>query len=449
MSEYRPSDEHEESPEEIRGEIVQTRSEMSTTIDAIQQKLNPEVIKAQVQEAVQARVEEVKEHVQEVVQEHIEDAKGQVQDAITERVEDVKSQVHDATIGRVETMVSSVTGSMSGMRGSGNTLLDTIQANPVPTALAGLGLGWFIANRRSGGSGSSTTNTGYRGPTYGADDSSSVGDTLGNVAGTVKERVGQFADDATDRVSTMKDEVGNRMSAMTSQSGNRSGMTGSSNSILDVMKANPVPTALVGLGLGLLIANRQNGGGSTMSAASRGTTYGGGSGDDSSSSPLDALGNVAGSAKERVGQLAGSATDRVSDLKDQAGDRVGAITGQALDSVNTFAGQATDSVSTLADRAQGTVGQAQGGFQQTLQENPLIIGAVAVALGLAAGLALPGTPVEDRAFGETRDNLVGQVQAKAQDTFQKVQQVAQDVQQTATQTAKESAQRQGFAQTGQ
>ena len=225
MSEYRPADEREESPEEIRGEIEQTRSEMSTTIDAIQQKLNPEVIKAQVQEAVQERVEEVKEHVQEIVQEHIEDAKGQVEDAITERVEGVKSQVREATVGRVETLVSNVSDSMSGMRGAqgskgpSNTLLDTIQANPIPTALAGLGLGWFVANRRSYQH--STMNTDYRGMTYSTDDTPSVGDTLGNVAGTVKERVGQFADDAADRVGTMKDEVGNRMSARTSQSGNR------------------------------------------------------------------------------------------------------------------------------------------------------------------------------------------------------------------------------------
>jgi len=447
MSEYRPSDEHQESPAEIRGEIEQTRSEMSTTIDAIQQKLNPEVIKAQVQEAVQERVEEVKEHVQEVVQEHIEEARGQVEDAITERVEGVKSQVREATVGRVETMVSNVSDSMSGMRGSGNTLLDTIQANPVPTALAGLGLGWFVANRRSHQS--STTNAGYQGTTYSTDQSSSVGDTLGNVAGNVKERVGQFAGDATDHVGTMKDEVGNRMSAMTSQSGNHSnnnsGMTVSGNNILDVMKANPIPTALIGVGLGLLLANRQKGGGSTMSAGYRDTTHG----SDDSSSVADTLSSVAGSAKERVGQLAESATDRVSSLKDQAGDRVGAITSQASDSVNTFADQALDGVNAFTDRTQGTVVHARGGFQQTLHENPLTIGAVAVALGLAAGLALPGTPVEDRAFGDARDNIVGQVQAKAQDTFQKVQQVAQDVQQTATQTAKESAQRQGIAQTGQ
>jgi len=451
MSEYRPSDEHEESPAEIRGEIEQTRSEMSTTIDAIQQKLNPEVIKAQVQEAVQERVEEVKEHVQEVVQEHIEGAKGQVEDAITERVEGVKSQVREATVGRVETMVSSVSDSMSGMRGSGNTLLDTIQANPIPTALAGLGLGWFVANRRSHQS--STINAGYQGMTYDTDESSSVGDTLGNVAGNVKERVGQLAEDATDRVGTMKDEVGNRMSAMTSQSGNRpnnsnnnnSGMTGSSNNILDMMKANPIPTALISVGLGLLLADRQKGGGSTMSAGYRDTTHH----SDDSSSVADTLSSVAGNAKERVGQLAESATDRVSSLKDQAGDRVGAITSQASDSVNTFADQALDGVNAFTDRTQGTVVHARGGFQQTLQENPLTIGAVAVALGLAAGLALPGTPVEDRAFGDARDNIVEQVQAKAQDTFQKVQQVAQDVQQTATQTAKESAQRQGIAQPGQ
>ena len=63
MSEYRAGNEHgesNESPEAIQADIAHTRDEMSSTIDAIQAKLNPEVIKAQVQDIVQERVEEVK-----------------------------------------------------------------------------------------------------------------------------------------------------------------------------------------------------------------------------------------------------------------------------------------------------------------------------------------------------------------------------------------------------
>ena len=54
-----------DSPEELRENIAQTRAEMSVTIDAIQEKLDPDRLKAQVSDAVQEQVEVVKEHVRE------------------------------------------------------------------------------------------------------------------------------------------------------------------------------------------------------------------------------------------------------------------------------------------------------------------------------------------------------------------------------------------------
>ena len=450
---------------------------LSSTIDAIQAKLNPEVIKAQVQDIVQERVEEVKEHVQEVVQERVEEVKEHVQDAITEHVETVKTQVHDATIGKVETMVSNVS---DGMRGSDNGILDTIRANPLPTALVGLGLGWFLTNRQhEGAQPAHMSNTyasggmGYGNGQYSTGGSSGAGgshndgpsvvDRLGDVASSAKDRVGQLADTTGDHVSHLADTTGDRMGAFKDQAGNQVSSLGSG--VLDTIKANPVPAALIGISLGWVLMNRQNGGTQPMRTpnmyASGGTTYGngqystGGSSNDGPSA-ADRLGDVASGAKDRVEQLADTTGDRVSALKDQAGETVSSLKDQAGDTVSSFKDQAGDTVSSLKDqagsqvsaitgRAQDTAVQVKSSFQQTLETNPLTIGALAIALGLAAGLALPTTPVEDRAFGDARDNLVGQVQAKAQDTIQKVQQVAQDVQQTATQTAKDSAQRQGLA----
>jgi len=466
MSEYRAGDEHgesSESPEAIQADIAHTRDEMSSTIDAIQAKLNPEAIKAQVQEAVQERVEEVKEHVQDVVQERVEEVKEHVQDTITEHVETVKTQVHDATIGRVETMVSNVS---DGMRGSSNGILDTIKANPVPTALVGLGLGWFLTNRQhegaqparmsntyaSGGMGYGNGQHSTSGSGGSNNDGPSVGDRLGDVASSAKDRVGQLADTTGDRVSQLASTTGDHVGAFKDQAGNQVSSLGSG--VLDTIKANPVPAALIGISVGWVLMNRQNAGTQPMRTpnmyAPGSTTYGngqystGGSSNDGPSA-ADRLGDAASGAKDRVGQLADTTGDRVSALKDQAGDTVSSLKDQAGDTVSSLKDQAGSQVSAITGRAQDTAVQAKSSFQQTLETNPLTIGALAIAVGLAAGLALPTTPVEDRAFGDARDNLVGQVQAKAQDTIQKVQQVAQDVQQTATQTAKDSAQRQGLA----
>ena len=62
-----------------------------------------------------------------------------------------------------------------------------------------------------------------------------------------------------------------------------------------------------------------------------------------------------------------------------------------------------------------------------MQESPLALGAVAVALGTAIGLAVPATRRENEWMGETRDKLVDRAQSVAQDTMNQVQDVARKV----------------------
>jgi ElaB/YqjD/DUF883 family membrane-anchored ribosome-binding protein len=297
-----------ESPGELRVEIEETRVEMSGTIDAIQEKLNPDRLKEQVTSAVQ------------------------------EQVETVKENIHDATIGRAEEMVSNV-----GKSG----LVETIKQNPIPAALAGLGIGWLLMNRQQGASGDrggfDSGRAYYAGggqPSYGR----------GRTYGAGSYGYGQ------------------------------------------------------GPGYG------------------RGQAYygPGSEGDDQS------LG-------DRVGGAAGQAKESVADTASQAKEKVGQFTDQAQDQVGEWGGQ-----------VQYGARQAKSRFDQTLSENPLAVSAVAIALGLAVGMSLPDTPLEDKLMGEARDNVMEKAQATAQETMQKVGQVAQQVQQTATDTAKDAAQKQGL-----
>ncbi len=364
MSQYRPNEETSD-PEEIRRDIEATRSEMGSTIDALQEKLNPDSLKAQVQEVVTEQAEHVKE---------------QVQDAITHQVETVKANVREATVGRVETMVS-------------------------------------------------------------------------NVSDTARSLVGEVSDTARSIVGG----GGNDSNAMRGMSGMSGGTSGAGGSIMDTIKANPVPAAMIGLGLGWLLANR--GGGSAPSPRrndNRFSAYGDSRSYDTSTRYNDSdRHNDGPSVGDRVGGTAQAAGDKLGDVAQGAKERVGGIAEGASERVSNLTDQASERVGAISDRAQHGAQQAKGTFQQTLDDNPLMVGAVAIALGLAAGLALPGTEAEDRMLGESRDNLVGQAQAKAQETFEKVQQVAQEVQPTlvdaaksavqdAKETAKESAQKQGL-----
>ena len=71
-----------------------------------------------------------------------------------------------------------------------------------------------------------------------------------------------------------------------------------------------------------------------------------------------------------------------------------------------------------------------------LQENPLVMGALAVGAGAAAGLAVPQTSQEHEAMGEARDTVVEKAQEKAQEAQQKAQRVAEEVQSAAKEEAR-------------
>ncbi len=294
-----------ESPEEIRSDIAQTRVEMSGTIDAIQEKLNPDRLKEQVTSAVQ------------------------------EHVETVKENIRDATVGRAEQMVSNV-GDSAQRAGSG--FVETIKQNPIPAALAALGIGWLWTKRSGGSSGGQYRPNGGR--TYDAGSQPSYG------RGQAQYGADQEGDDQS---------------------------------------------------LG------------------------------------DRVGNMTGEAKDKVSDVTGQAKDTVTDVASQAKDRVGQFADQAQDQAGKWGGQ-----------VQSGARQAKSRFDQTMHENPLAVSAAAVAVGLAVGLSLPDTPLEDKLLGEARDSVMEKAQATTQETMQKVGQVAQQVQQTATETAKDAAQKQGL-----
>ena len=88
--------------------------------------------------------------------------------------------------------------------------------------------------------------------------------------------------------------------------------------------------------------------------------------------------------------------------------------------------------------------RASQGFNQTFQENPWGVGAMAFAIGAAVGLSAPRTEQEDAWMGEARDNLVEQARDKAQELGDKVMHVAGEVKDTATQKVKAEAQKQGL-----
>jgi len=205
--------------------------------------------------------------------------------------------------------------------------------------------------------------------------------------------------------------------------------------IVDTIKANPVPSALVGIGLAWLW---MNGRGESKSDASR---Y---SGRYPAGRRYDEMtrGYTSGGAS-RVGQQSSAGvrdrtTDSASSLTSRAGDAVSGVAGQVQETASSIASKTRETVSGVVDQAQETAGylvdraqyQAQrveDRFNVAMRESPLAIGAVALALGTAVGLAVPQTRKENEWMGEARDTLVDKAQTVAHDTMEQVQEVAQKV----------------------
>lgn len=194
-------DEEGEQPSEIRDNIQQTRQQMSHTIDAIQEKLSPQ---------------------------HL--------------VHEAKHAVRDATIGRAEEVMNDVTDTV---QSAGSSILDTIRENPIPTALAAVGLGWLIMKAVNNAQANNQPTDGYQGyarpsaqrysygayPTYqsryggynanqgpvgqatsavqnaASNVTDKVQDVAGNVADTVQDTASNVADTAQQLASQAQDQV--------------------------------------------------------------------------------------------------------------------------------------------------------------------------------------------------------------------------------------------------
>jgi len=247
-------------------------------------------------------------------------------------------------------------------------------------------------------------------------------------------------------------------------------ITDTRDSVMDTIRQNPIPAALVGIGLGWLFMNR---------SASKPTRYSGRGGVRGSQIYVEGQRSYRPGYANDQGYYANSqpyyADNRayqnepyyadstrgqqsqgvVGSTISSARETAGNVASTVSDTASNVASTVSDTASNLVDRTQETVGnltdqaqyQAQrveDRFQQTLRSNPLAVGAVALALGTAVGLAVPQTQRENQLMGEARDTLIDKAQDVASETFEKVQRVASEVTDEAKQTVKEQAREHGL-----
>jgi hypothetical protein len=154
----------------------------------------------------------------------------------------------------------------------------------------------------------------------------------------------------------------------------------------------------------------------------------------------ETVSGAAHTAKETVSGAAQSARETVTGAAETVRERAAAVAGAARETARETFGSVQEQASRLRQSAHVQVRDAKIGFWQKLDQDPLVVGAAAVAVGLVAGLLLPSTRREDEMLGETRDELMNRAKEQGRDVVEKGKYVAQ----AAVQTLKTEAEQQGF-----
>lgn len=226
----------------------------------------------------------------------------------------------------------------------------------------------------------------------------------------------------------------------------------------DIVKTagrNPLALGLIGLGIGLLFWSRSSKKNRSKfrydeSYEDQNENYGRKFSSKNKKSTLEAAQNkisdAAGAVGDSVSSAASAVSDRVSGAAGTVSSTVSNAAGAVSETVSDVAGKAYKKAGKLGSKAEDFAGTAQDQFLYYVEEKPLVVGAVALALGAAVGMAFPSTRIENKYMGEARNNLLHKAEESARDAVGKVQQVAGQVTETVTETVKEEAKNQGLTQ---
>jgi ElaB/YqjD/DUF883 family membrane-anchored ribosome-binding protein len=299
-AEYRAG---EKPPELIRADIEQTREEMSRTVEAIQDRLDPERL---------------------------------------------KNEVKQATVGRAREVVDKTS---YRIRGLGGRIFDTIRQNPVPAALTVVGLGWLIMEGPPE-TPTSRTYTGYAGP---------------------YEQRTQYPAGYQGRVRYQDRRT--------------------------------------------IVGVYTPGGEQQHEGRLEGAAHEAREGVEHA---RERLSDTAEHTRERAQETIGEVQDRVRETAEQTRERAGELIHEGQEQLQE-----------IGERAQHQAQRARSKLAHAIDENPLAVGAAALAVGAVIGLVIPGTPIEDRLMGEPHDEMMERVQEKVSDVSEEVAHRAEEASQEA------------------
>jgi ElaB/YqjD/DUF883 family membrane-anchored ribosome-binding protein len=226
--------------------------------------------------------------------------------------------------------------------------------------------------------------------------------------------------------------------------------TGERNRLMQTVRGNTVPLVVAGAGLAWWLWSRQSRGGdhdtrdyeeydrSWSETEGYGAEAGGyrsfGSNRDwseSASNTADRVKESASHAADRVKGAVSSAADRARGAMSGAGERARHVVGDVKNRTRSMANRASSEVSQVSRRAGSQL-------SYWMEHNPLAVGAAAMALGVAVGMALPESRPERRLMGGARDRLLDRAQSMAGEAVDRAKQTVREVASKATEAMNQS-----------
>lgn len=162
---------------------------------------------------------------------------------------------------------------------------------------------------------------------------------------------------------------------------------------------------------------------------------------DGLSAAASSVSGAAGSVSSALGSAAGSAADAAKGL----GHRARAYRHDVTDAAWQAGSSAQRRTQALGQGASQFGSRAGRTVLDTFTEEPLILGAVVVAIGAAIGASLPSSRAEDQLLGEARDSLRDEAYERGKDILSKASNVASET----YRAANEEVDRQGLKPTGE
>ena len=214
-----------------------------------------------------------------------------------------------------------------------------------------------------------------------------------------------------------------------------------SDKIWRTARNNPIPSVLIGLGAAMLLGV---GGAITARSTSRDDDWsdedraatdgvrsriGGLNSTGPDHTTFASLSRATDSAKQRlvtqlqaVGSKAADSTSKTADsaqaLRDQASRKVSAYASSAREGLNSISGENAMSQS---NRSRDHIA---GSISRLLDEQPLVLAALGVAVGAAIGAAIPSTEAEGRLMGDASVSVKNRAQELAQQEYAHIKETA-------------------------